>query len=679
MIQGSLLSRLGTSVALHPDVILWGDPRWGDGVREMLASEMVGFDLETFGKDKESALNPRKGSIRLLQVGLLSGRSLIADLGGFYDDREQRARDYAEFINVLRYVLESAIVCGTELNFDALWVLVKHQIRIRYCRDVKKMSQVLWAGLGTHGIRMKHNLEGIAKRLGDTIDKSQQLDDWGGILNNKHYNYGHWDAQKPLKYVPELERRLIAAGCYHSAVEAECFALPAFVDIEYNGQPVCLSRFAEVRQAYKQAQDYQLELFHQHYPGINPDSPKQIAAAISAKYNRDFSGAGATEDSTLAALKDPGLDAVAEWRSLGTVTEYGDRLAANLTNHQGDFAISYTHYAQIASTKDANDTAADGAGQGMGRSSSGPPINWQNTPKLQAPWRKLGLPPFRRIVAPPPGYSYLAVDGSQMHARIAAKVSRDPFLRKAYADGYDVHSDLASELAKFRGLDWSPKDIKTWAKDRQAINNTLAEALRNASKNCYYGSLNMQSPKTLSRTCAGAPEPVFLTEDEARFLIKIWREKYQGLYQYQRRRIREVNASSYTFADIGFSGEYGKVIGPTGRNLYLLKSISQFTNQLEVKGTDAVSFIWMGAEADILKRAMGLIWIRKNPIWDLRGVNIVHDELDYIVLSEYALPAATLIFDTVHECMAAVLSPDIPVDDKGAKPEDLIIPDWSYK
>jgi len=653
MIQSSLFQFVKDDTPLDPNIILLNNTQWENCLDELKQAQYCGLDIETYGSQPEHGLNPWKGEIRLIQIGLPSGRTLICDLQnkGFDSPRKR-------FFEILRDRLRNIICIGTSLKFDALWLRVKYGMIIYRPRCIQLMSKVLWAGIRF----MKHSLKEIAERCGIEIDKTEQTWDWGGKLTNKQLNYAHFDAHVPIKCCAKLVEWLREAGCLTSAM-IECEAMPAFCETEYFGQPVDYAKLQATREAYRIAWNDSIKPFQAAFPGINPNSPKQVASALAAKYGKDFDS---TSDDVLSKYQDPALTALLENRSLKTQVDRLDELHTRYFDGSVRGKVQ-----QIAGEEDE-------AGAGMGRSAYKEP-NWQNIGKLQPNWKKLGLPPTRAVVRAPKGYVYICADLSQAHARIACQVSKDPFLIKAYADDYDVHSDMAFELAKKRNLDWNAKQIKQWSKDKNHPNHSEAKTLRDAAKNCFYGSLNLQAPSTLVRTCSGSAEPIFITEDEAKYLIQLWRQKYAGLYSFQRLRITEAGNKSILPVSYKGSVEYGSITGPTGRRLFLAKLPNKYQKgEKTIKGTDCVSFIWMGAEADIIKHAMAEIFYLRDPKWELNFRNMAHDELNLTALEEYAEPASKLVFDCIHKAMKRVIS-IIPVDEANASPAGLIIEDWSKK
>ena len=193
-------------------------------------------------------------------------------------------------------------------------------------------------------------------------------------------------------------------------------------------------------------------------------------------------------------------------------------------------------------------------------------------------------------------------------------------------------------------------------------------------------SLNLQGPTTLQRTALTSPEPVPMTMEQATEAIQAWRTKYAGLYNYQRATVRAAAQRDIVFGGL----HYAEQRTLTNRRLYVLKDpdyysqaaptlcaqCGQVHGKLAPKPTDCVSFVWMGTEADAIKRAMGLIHLSflAHPEWEAFIVNFVHDEIDVECADAHRYVVAAEVQRIIWECMrwAGVVS--IPVDDPDAAP-----------
>ena len=136
-----MFSSLDAYEALDPVIVLWGDDRWAECIRELRTARWHSYDIEGY----DGAPQPPRGARvvvhedgtaerkkapsgrerinihtfvpRLLQVALPSGRVMIADLGGIRDNRDERHVQYAEFLAELRAALydpERLTVRGVE-------------------------------------------------------------------------------------------------------------------------------------------------------------------------------------------------------------------------------------------------------------------------------------------------------------------------------------------------------------------------------------------------------------------------------------------------------------------------------------------------------------------------------------------------------------------------------------
>lgn len=647
---------------LDSNIIELGDARWYSVINSWQQSALFGFDLETFGADPEDGLHPWKGEIRLITVGLNTGETLLVDLGGFLDDREERYQQIATtgFFDVLaeRLANPKVMKVGTNLKFDQLWMLVKFGFKTRTVRDVMLMSQVYWAGMPSN---FRHGLGALASRLGFEVDKTEQTSDWGWQLTNAQKNYAAIDSQVVIPIFHKLWRLLQDAGLKGQGI-VECGASPAFAQMEFVGMPVDGDLLEETLQKYKGVEVELLKPFTDTFPNVNPGSSDQVAEA--------FKTLGIHEDNTdasvLAKYEDrPEVKALSLWRSLSKSIEYLE----SVKKYMFDGAVR-GKYNQMAP-------------KGFGRSTCSSP-NLQNPPNpnnLPKELKQLGLPPVRTVFRCPPGKKLIVADLSQAHARIATQASQDRTLLKAYNDNLDVHLITASKLAALQNLgpDWTPENMALWRKDKTHSNQEKTEKLRQVSKPVYYGSLNRQGWATLQST-ARTDAGIELTEKEAKQAIKAWATAYSGLHKFQQHIVNRANAFSHSFE--GVMGDWGEVRGLSGRRIFMRKHQSDFrpSDAPSVKSTDAVSFYWTSTEADVIKLAMTgcLSTFDQNPEWEAAIANCAHDELDVVCNAQYSEAVARCVQIWMQAAMKMWIK-DIPVDEPGADFKKMICDSWAEK
>jgi len=644
---------------LDSSVVLLRDPRWPEALAALEAARGLGLDIETYGAN-DDALSPWRGEIRLIGVALPEGLTLVADLGGALDERARRQAELAPFLDALRRKLadRDVLKVGHNLAFDLLWLLVKFNMPARCVRDTMLCSRVLWAGMGAKGgrycptcrlslaqacscdtppqtfPRLEHSLEAAAERCGLSVDKTERASDWAGRLSNAQYNYNARDAQAALAVYKVLRPRLKEAGCLVSAI-IESEACPAYVEMAYRGMPVDDAELDRVLGMYRAAQAKVLEPFTERFPHVNPASPAEVLEALQ----RAQMPVHGTDDAALAEWKDaPPVAALLAWRSLGTQTKYLEGIAAR--KHGGAVRSTYN---QIAPA-------------GHGRSASRDP-NLQNPANLDEhpEWKALGLPSPRAIFRAPAGKRLIVGDLSQAHARIATECSQDPVLIAAYRDGLDMHCRTAAALAAAQGKHWSPEQIAEWRKDASHPNNAACKKLRQDGKTGFYSGLNLGG------------------SDEQKAAM---RQTFKALVRFQRRQIDESSARRVRTPWAG--PDYGLVRGPTGRHLYLELLPGKYGPS--VKGTDCVAFTWMGAEADVIKCALGQIQrdFDEHPEWGAHLCNMAHDEVNALCGEAHAPAVAACVQARLHQAMRAVVK-CIPVDEAGADPNKMICQSWADK
>ncbi len=377
------------------------------------------------------------------------------------------------------------------------------------------------------------------------------------------------------------------------------------------------------------------------------------------------------------------------------------KLQKRLNNTWGGH--SRCRYWQIAGGFDSARGEASGAGAGMGRSSASKPLNNQNETSLPLGKKRhdeLGLPNARSCVKPVAGRAMLVGDFSQAHMRFAAEVSQDPVLCDDFRAGRDAHVRLAREFfkAQYPNHPFAAESFDTWCDVYQAgkshPNYHLVKEPRSPAKNGNYSQLNIGGSEKIRQIAETAAEPIHLPatipingvhRDPWEFLKEQWRLLYAILYKFQRETIHRANRYSHTFTFA--EGEYGEVWSCDGkRRLYLLKEWNvpkweDAEGRYSVKGTDAVSAVWMMSEANALKISLALCMEQfdTHPEWDAFVCNIVHDEIDVECLLEYAEPVAKCVFWCMQEGLRRAGLKSIPTCAPDDTWQKLIVKSWADK
>ena len=143
--------------------------------------------------------------------------------------------------------------------------------------------------------------------------------------------------------------------------------------------------------------------------------------------------------------------------------------------------------------------------------------------------------------------------------------------------------------------------------------------------------------------------------------------------------------ATFPFAE----GEYGVVWNAArDRKLYLIKewNVPAWADGPEdgrysVKGTDAVSAVWMMSEANALKIALALVQadFDAHPEWEAFVFNVVHDEINAECAEAHKLAVAKCVFDAMQEGLRRAGLKSIPTCALEDKPENLIVSCWADK
>ncbi len=556
---------------------------------------------------------------------------------------------------------------------------------------------------------------------------------------NKQLNYAARDVIVPRQIWVELHRRARNEDVLTS-IQTECDAQPAFCECEYNGLPIDLDVARADYATWEKVRETFLKPFHDLFPGVNPSSPAQVAAALTdaldtSKCNRcgatydpltatptgtplpkDFSCCTegkmertskrsffelksirgklqrqpSTSDEALVPYKDIWyVNALLEGRSTGACMNWLKAAIVNAFDSGTGMRIR-ADFRQIAGGYQEHGTVTGEAGRGMGRSSASRPINTQNPSNLQPAHEKAGAVSVRRCIRPAAGRAFIVADLSQAHARIAAEWSQDPIMLRDYNAGNDFHLAMTHRVMQSEMPDLTYEQVCSAFKDPR---NDLYKRVKNQRQGCKstnYAKINLSGVDTLKTQMETMPTPIMMTEEKVGELIQTWNELYAVLHAAQRRHIKRTNATRHWFGEIHVEGEYGEVRGLTNRRLFLIKEFKPPRERYDgtmsegywsVKATDAVSFIWMGTEADLIKRAGAQVLqdFDAHPEWKAMVVNMAHDEWDFECDSEHALAVATAVQKRFHAAMRWAGIKSIPVDEPGARPENLIKADWSAK
>ena len=553
---------------------------------ELSAHAAIGFDAET------TALDPYRGRMRLVQFAPPGGASYVVDLDCF------RRADAALDLTVLApltalLAAPRPVKVAHNAKFDAKWT--KHHLKTELggIFDTMLASQLVSAGESED----RHSLAAVAARyLDETVDKSEQLSDWGGELSAAQLEYAARDAALMLPLRDRLIELLKRDGLVGVAqLEFECVLPVACLELagiyldaaRWREQLAIVEKrraiLAEELQVMLAEESSQQSFFGPTRNDINLDSHVQLTKALK----RVLPGVelpNSTRNWKLQPLaaEHEVIRVLLEYRTVQkALTSYGENILNEINPVTGRI---HANFHQI--------------GAPTGRFACTNP-NVQQVPHAVE---------YRRCFRAPEGRKLVIADYSQIELRILAHVTEDKGFIEAFNSGADLHRVTAA----------------------QVFNTPLADVTkeqRDFAKRLNFGVVYGIGAQRFSMM-TGIP----LSEAES--ILARYFQTYRGLDTWlrdaARRAVRERTARTMSgrLARFNFDAEDRQAASLAQRN--------------------GKNMPIQGASADILKRALRLLHDRLKET-TARVVNIVHDE---IVVETDASDAAE-IARTVEEAMCA--------------------------
>lgn len=527
---------------------------------ELSNARFLGFDVET------TALDPYKGDLRLVQLSDGTNTKVI-DLKAF-GGRGSLATDPA--LAPLREILASNAQTKIAHNakFDTKWVRHHLGTEVGGVYDTYLASILISAGEGER----RHGLADVVQYfLGRTLDKSEQVSDWGADeLSHSQVEYAAKDAAIMPEVREKLEERISADGLTEVLrLENEC-VMP-IAEMELNGFYLDRQRWQEqldrVRVLQKKAGDElqdmlaagvaQASLFGR--TEINLDSQAQVTDAL---LNLGVPMPNSTRAWELQPLAEqyPVVAKLLEYRGVAKAAQsFGENILEFIEPKTGRI---HADFRQI--------------GAPTGRFSCSSP-NLQQIPHEAE---------YRRCFRAPDGRKLVIADYSQIELRILADFSEDRQFIEAFESGRDFHSATAAQVFGIDAADVTP-DQRSFAK---RLNFGVVYGIGASRFASMTGLTQTEAENTLRKYFATYPRMDEWLRSQARNIITE----------------RQTRTKSGRLAKFNFDENDRSSVGAAQR----------FAKNMPIQGTSA----------DILKRALRFLHD------DLRGtsgklVNIVHDEI----------------------------------------------------
>ena len=568
-------------------------------IARLESAALFAFDTET------TSLDYMEAKIVGVSFAVEPGKAAYVPFGHDYlDVPEQIPESY--IWEKLRPLLESDAhkKLGQNLKYDAN-VLANQGIALRGIAFDTMLESYIADSTGS-----RHDMDALAKfylgfdtvHFEDIAGKGQKQLTFNQISLEQAGPYAAEDADVTLQLHHLLWPRLESAPALAKVFkDIELPLVTVLSKIERNGALIDAQALGEQSLDHQQNMNrLEQEAFELAGETFNLSSTKQLGAILFEKLSlpvikKTKKGAPSTSEEVLQelALDYPLPKVLMEYRSLSKLkSTYTDKLPTMVNAKSGRVHTSY-HQA-VAAT---------------GRLSSTDP-NLQNIPIKTREGRRI-----RQAFIAPEGYKLVAADYSQIELRIMAHLSDDPGLKRAFAEGVDVHKATAAEVFDTE-LDLVSSEQRRSAK---AINFGL-----------IYGM-----------SAFGLGKQLRIGRNDAKRYIDTYFERYPGVAQYMQDIRNKAKSDGYVETLLG-------------RRLYLPDITASNGIRRQAAERIAINAPMQGTAADIIKRAMIDVdqWLEATEL-DVKMILQVHDELVFEVRES--------LLDTFIPKLSELMSHAIPL------------------
>ncbi len=463
------------------------------------------------------------------------------------------------------------------MKYD-LTVLHGCGVAVAPIEDTMLISYALDSGRNNHGLdelAQKHlGHKNIA--FGEVAGTGKNFVGFARVPLDKATEYAAEDADVCLRLWKLLKPRLAAENATTVYETLERPMVATLHAMEMRGVAIDRTILARLSSEFAQTMArLEDEIYEAAGERFNLGSPKQLGDILFGKMGlpgarKTATGQWSTSASVLEDLADEGngfARLILEWRQLSKLkSTYADSLPGFVNAKTGRVHTSFA----LAATS-------------TGRLSSSDP-NLQNIPVRNEIGRKI-----RAAFVAPPGRVLISADYSQIELRLLAHVADIPQLKKAFAEGLDIHAMTASEMFGVP-IEGMPSEVRRRAK---AINFGI-----------IYGI-----------SAFGLANQLGIPREEAALYIKTYFERFPGIRDYMDAMKKTVR-------------EKGVVTTIFGRKCHFPRIGSANASERAFFERQAINAPIQGAAADIIRRAM----VRMDAALLAEGLSAqmllqVHDEL----------------------------------------------------
>ncbi len=507
----------------------------------------------------------------------------------------------------LKPVLEdpSILKIGQNLKYD-IEVLERYGIRVAPVDDTMLISYVLESGDVGHGmdeLSLRHlNHKCIAFK--DVAGSGKTMISFDRVPVARATEYAAEDADITLRLWLMLKPRLShmgKRGVYETLERPMVHVLAAMEREGILIDPDILRRLSN--ELANAAAEIEKEVYELAGERFNIGSPKQLGDILFGRMGlpggrKTATGAWSTDSDALEDLASQGIALarrVVDWRQLSKLRSTYTEALPNYVNPKTQRV--HTSYS-LASTS-------------TGRLSSTEP-NLQNIPVRTEEGRKI-----RTAFIAPEGSKLVSADYSQIELRVVAHVADIPQLKKAFAEGQDIHAMTASEMfgVPVEGMD---------------------PMVRRRAKAINFGII-------YGISAFGLANQLSIGREEAGEYIRTYFKRFPGIKDYMEATKQLARAQGYVETIFGRRMHFPRIKSPNASERAFLERA-------------AINAPIQGAAADIIRRAM----IRMPAALAEAGLGArmllqVHDELIF----ECVDAEAERLMEVVKAVMVAAPEPAV--------------------
>jgi DNA polymerase-1 len=466
---------------------------------------------------------------------------------------------------------------GQNLKYDML-ALKQLGINVAPIDDTMLLSYVIESGDVGHGMDelSERHLGHKPISFKDVVGSGKSAVTFDRVPIDRATHYAAEDADITLRLWQLFRHKLQLMHKVTVYETLERPLVPVLMDMENAGITVNRTVLAKLSTEFGgKQQAMEEEIYKLAGQPFNIGSPKQLGDILFGKMGlpggkKTATGAWSTDASALDDLAGEGIELarrILDWRQLAKLrSTYTEALPEFINAKTGRVHTSYA----MASTS-------------TGRLSSTDP-NLQNIPVRTDDGRRI-----RTAFVATPGNKLISADYSQIELRVLAHVADIPQLKKAFADGLDIHAMTASEMfgVPIQGMEPS---VRRRAK---AINFGI-----------IYGI-----------SAFGLANQLSISREEAGDYIRTYFKRFPGIRDYMDTTKAHARAKGYVETIFGRRMHFPRINSPNPSEKAFLERAS-------------INAPIQGSAADIIRRAM----VRMKPAVENAGLKArmllqVHDEL----------------------------------------------------